>query len=113
MTVTLMRPLLHEAAGVFPGGPANGKAIYLDGRNSYADGHGLTIFTAGADAFVEFQVVADHRDSRKHVGAIADQGCAFDGGRDVAVLDQISLGGGEHELAIGNIDLSAAKVHRV
>ena len=44
--------LLHEAAGIFLGGAAYGQAIDLDGRDAYANWDGLTIFAAGADAFV-------------------------------------------------------------
>jgi hypothetical protein len=39
---------------------AHGHAIELDGRHAYADGYALAIFAAGADAFIELEVVADH-----------------------------------------------------
>jgi len=52
--------LLHKPAGVFSGGAADGQAIDFYGRNADAYGDGLAIFAAGADAFVELQVVADH-----------------------------------------------------
>ena len=46
------RCLLHEAARIFLSRPAYRQAIDLDGRNAYAYGHCLSIFAAGAYAFV-------------------------------------------------------------
>ena len=56
--------LLHEAAGFTFGGAAYDQAIELCRWHSNADGYGLSILTASADAFVELQVVSHHRDSR-------------------------------------------------
>jgi hypothetical protein len=49
---SVAKALLHKPAGIFLGGAADGQAIDLDGRNAHANGHGLSIFAAGADAFV-------------------------------------------------------------
>src|SRR5579884_3421286 len=38
----------------------HGDAIDLDGRDADTDRHRLSILAAGADAFVELQIVADH-----------------------------------------------------
>jgi hypothetical protein len=44
--------LLHETAWIFLCGSANGQAINLNGRNAYANWHGLPVFAAGAYAFI-------------------------------------------------------------
>jgi len=49
---SVAKVLLHEAAGIFLGGAAYGQAIDLNGRDAYAYWDGLSIFAAGADAFV-------------------------------------------------------------
>ena len=59
-------------------GSADGQAIHFDRRDADADRHRLSVFAAGADAFVELQIVAHHRDARQHVGAVADQRRALD-----------------------------------
>ena len=105
--------LLHEAADIFLRGAADGQAIDFDGRNAHADRHGLSVFAAGADAFVEFQIVADHRDARQHVGTVADQRCAFDRRGNLAVFDQVRFRRGEDELAVRDVDLAAAEIHGV
>src|SRR6267143_4237852 len=64
-----------------------------------ADRHALPILAAGSNTVVEFQVVADHRDARQHIGTIADQGGALEGCAHAAVLDGIRLARREHELA--------------
>ena len=65
--------------------------------------------------FLQFwlHVVADHRHARQRVGAVADQRRALDRIGDLAVLDHVGLGGGEHELAAGDVHLAAAEVDRV
>jgi hypothetical protein len=62
-----MNPLLSRLAV-----PPTVIAIDFNGRDANADGNGLSIFAAGADAFVEFQIVADHRNPRQHIGSVAD-----------------------------------------
>ena len=81
--------LLHEAADILFRCAAYGETINLDGWNSYSDGYRLTVFTAGAYTFVEFQVVADHGDPSQHVGAVADQSRALDWRSNLAIFDQI------------------------
>ena len=107
------RALLHEAAGIFSGGAAYGQAIDFNRRDADAYWDGLAVFAAGADAFVEFQIVADHRDSRQNVGAVADQRRAFDGRGDLAVFDHVGFAGGEDEFAVGDVDLASAEVDGV
>ena len=52
-----------------------------------------------ADPVVEPKIIADHRDLCQCVRPIADQSRPFDRWSDLPVLDQIRLGGGEHEFA--------------
>ena len=46
-------------------------------------------------------------------GAVADQRRAFDRCADLAVLDPVGLGAGKHELAVGDVDLTAAEADGV
>jgi hypothetical protein len=55
--------------------------------------HALALFAAGADAIVEFQIVADHRHAGQHVRTVADQRRAFDRRTDPTVFDEVRLGG--------------------
>src|SRR5215471_13281595 len=95
------------------GGAADGEAIHAQSGLADADGHALAVLAAGADAVIQFQVVADHRDLGHGVWTVADQGRAFDGRADLAVLDQVCLGGGKYELARSDIDAAAAEIDRV
>src|SRR5512146_3362360 len=92
---------------------AHGQAVDFQGRDADADGDGLAVFAAGAYALVEFEVVADHADARQNVGAVADQGGVLDRRSDFAIFDQISLGGGKDEFAVGDIDLATTEIHGV
>src|SRR5512134_3796806 len=79
-------------------------------RLANADRHALAVLAAGADAQVEFHVVADHLHSGQGVGTVADQRGSLDEGSDAAVFDQVGLGRGEQELAVGDVDLATAEV---
>src|SRR5258708_39929668 len=105
--------LLHVPARIPSWCSADGQPVDFECRDADAYGHGLSVFAAGSYAFVEFEVVADHRNSRQYVGTIADQRRAFDGGGDLTVFDQIGFRGGEDELAVGDIHLAAAKIYGV
>src|SRR5512133_3254704 len=85
----------------------------LDGWNADTDGHGLAVFAAGAYAFVELQIVADHRYACEDVRAVADQRGAPDGSGDLAIFDHVGFGRPEDKLSVGDIDLSPAEVHSV
>ena len=105
--------LLHEAADIFLCRAADGEAIDLDGRDADAHGHGLSVFPAGAYAFVEFQIVAHHGNASQNIGAVANQSCAFDRGGDPAIFDHVGLGSGEHKLSVGDVHLAAAEIYCV
>ena len=85
----------------------------LDGGHSDTDGHALPGLAAGANSFIQGQIVADHGDVLQSFGAVADEGCALDRAGDFAVFDEVGLGGGEDELAVGDVDLAAAEVDGV
>src|SRR5437868_3496005 len=53
---------------------ADGHLVDFDGRDADAHGDALAFLAAGADAFVEPQVVADHADVFQRLGTVADQG---------------------------------------
>ena len=75
MTMRLSRsghPSLSLSAGA-----ADGHPVELDGGHTYAYGDGLAGLAAGADAFVEGEVVADHGDVFEGLGAVADEGGAL------------------------------------
>ncbi len=65
--------LLHEAASIFFGGSAYREAIDFDGWYPDADRDRLAIFTAGANAFIQLQIVAHHGNASEHVRAVANQ----------------------------------------
>src|SRR5688572_29108611 len=88
---------------------SNRDVIDPNGGQSDADGHRLTLLAAGADAFIEFQIVADHRDLRQNIGTAADQCRALDGPGDLPAFDQIRFTGGEHKLPVGDINLPSPK----
>src|SRR4051794_15967788 len=86
---TLSSKSVRSAVILLFAGPANGDAIYLQGRDSYAYWDGLAVFAAGAHAFVQFQVAANHRHTREDVRAIADQRGILNGSGNLAVLDHV------------------------
>jgi len=43
--------------------PADGDAIHAQGRLADADGHGLAVLAADANAGIEGKVIADHADA--------------------------------------------------
>src|SRR3954468_816104 len=104
----------NELAGIAHGmllaRPAHGESVDPQRGLADADRHALPFLAAGADAFVELEVVADHADARQYIGPVADERGALDGRTELAVLDQIGLAGGEHELAGGDIHLAAAEI---
>src|SRR5690606_21981270 len=67
----------------------------------------------GTYTAVQLQVVADHGDAVHHLRTIANQRGAFHRRGDLAVLDEIGLTGGKHELAAGDIHLTAAQIGAV
>src|ERR1035437_1427007 len=87
--------------------------VELDGWHAYADGDGLAVLSAGSYAFVHFQVGPDHRDVFQCFGAVTDQGCVAHWGCHFAVFDEICLGGGKDELAVGDVNLTATEVDGV
>src|SRR3990170_7121240 len=93
--------------------PSHSEPVDLERRLSNTDGYTLAFLAAGAYAGVELQIVADHGDAGQHIRAIADEGRALHRPRDLALLDEIGLGGREHKLARGDVDLPAAEVHGV
>src|ERR1700674_6130109 len=101
--------LLHESAGFPLCGAADGQAVNFNRWDAAADGNSLSIFAAGADAFIEFQIVADHRNPRQHIGSIADQGCALDRGGNLSVFDEIRFRRRENKFAVRDVDLSATE----
>src|ERR1700678_2871414 len=111
--VVALARLLHEAAGILPCCSANSPAIDLDCRNADAARYGLPGFTAGANAFVEFQVIADHRNPSENIGAVSDQCRSLDRSCDLPIFNQICFGRRKNELPIRNVHLPAAEVYRV
>src|SRR5262252_4598336 len=92
---------------------ADRQAVHAQCRLTDTNRYRLPVLAAGADPVIETEVVADHRHLSHRIGPVADQGRALDRGADFAILDQVRLGGGKHELPRGNVDLSAAEIERV
>src|ERR1043166_7711342 len=93
--------------------PAHRDAVEPQGGLADAHRYALAVLAAGADAFVERKIVADHGDAGERVGTVADQHRALDRRADLAVFQPIGLGALEHELARGDVDLPAAEAHGV
>src|SRR6185437_13934888 len=55
--------LLHEAAGIFACGAANRQPIQFGCGHTDPNRHGLAVFAAGSDAFIQLQIVAHHRNA--------------------------------------------------
>src|SRR5262249_37797548 len=94
-------------------GPADGDAVDAQGGLADPDRHALAVLAAGADAGIKRKIGADHAHTGERVGAVANQHRALDRGTDLAVLDPVGLGALEHEFSRRDVDLPAAKTHRV
>src|SRR5690348_8449764 len=105
--------LLHEPAGIAAGSAPDREPIHLDRRNTDSYRNGLAIFAAGANPFVEFQVVTYHGYASQDVRPIADQGRPLDRGGHFAVLDEICLRRRKNKLAVRDIYLPATEIDRI
>src|SRR5579864_960844 len=92
---------------------AHGHAVQLQRGDANAHRHRLSIFTAGANAFIELKIVAHHGNFCQRVRTVANQRAVLQRRGYMAVFNHVSLRRGEDKLAVGNVHLSAAKVHRV
>src|SRR5215217_713663 len=72
-------------------GAPDGEIIDAQGGLAYPHWHALPFLAARADAFIQLQIVADHRDAREDIGAVADQRGAFERCAEFAVLDGVCL----------------------
>src|SRR5262249_2126695 len=91
-------------------GPADGDAVHTQGRLADADGHGLAILAASANAGIELEVISDHADAVEVGRTIADQHGALERLRKLATLDLVGLGNLKNVLARSDIDLAAAEI---
>src|SRR6185295_15189264 len=89
------------------------EAINPQSRLADADRDALTFLSASADARIEAHVVADHGHMGQRIRPVANEGRTLDWVGDLAVLDHIGFGCGEHKLAAYDIDLAPAEVRRV
>src|SRR5262245_41696764 len=94
-------------------GPADGDAVHPQGGLADAHRHALAVLAAGADAWVELEIVTYHPDPVEVGRAVADQHGSLQRLRQLAVLDLVGLGDLEHVLARRNVDLAAAEVDGV
>ena len=62
-----------RAGDCLPSRAAHRHPVQLHRRHAHAHRHALAVFAAGADAFVELQVVAHHRHVLQRLGPVADQ----------------------------------------
>src|SRR5215469_10059965 len=81
---------------------ADRNAVDPQCRLANADGYGLAVLTASANAIIELKIVADHRYAVQVGQSVADQHRAFDRRTYLAVLDAVSLGALEHIFARGD-----------
>src|SRR6056297_3342156 len=78
-----------------------------------ANRHPLARFAAIAHARIKRHVIAKRADLLKRGGPVADQRGTFHRRADLAVFHAVGLGAREHELAVGDIHLTAAKAHGI
>ncbi len=74
------------------------------------DRHALPLLAADTNPAIQRKIAAHHGDLAHRLGAVADQGRALDGSGDLAILDEVGLGGGEDKLAGGYVHLAATEV---
>src|SRR6185312_2917756 len=96
-----------------PSRPADRHPVQLDRGHTHAHRHALAVLSASTDAFVELQVVADHRYVLQCLRAVADKSCIAHRRGHFAIFNEVRLGCREDELSVRDIDLSAAEVHGV
>src|SRR5262249_8115865 len=84
--------------------------VDLVGRAADTDGDALAVFAARPDAVGKLEVVAEHRHLPQHVGAVADEVHALERRGDFAVFDEVALGEREDEVAVRDVDLTAAEL---
>src|SRR6266568_588486 len=91
-------------------GTANRDAVDAQRWLADADRDALTVLAASADAVVESEIVADHRNAMQVGRPIADQHGALDRRAKLAVVDAVSLGALKDVFARCDIDLAAAEI---
>src|SRR5690606_30037268 len=117
VTFSLMRPRFCRAyrklmsiAIRLSARAADRDLVHAQRRLADADRHALTVLAAGADAGVEFEIVADHGDAMQVGRAVTDQHRAFQRRAEFAVLDAIGFRALEYVFAGGNVDLTSAEI---
>src|SRR6185436_8096579 len=85
----------------------------VESRLSDAHWHALSGLAARAHALVEREVIAHHFHPRQRARPFAYQRRALDRRFDLAVLNEVGLGALKHELAGGDVDLTAPEIDRV
>src|SRR6185369_13376247 len=88
---------------------SDGQAFDQQGRLADPGRHALAALAADPDSLVERKVVADALHAGEHGRTVADEGRALHGLGDLPATDSIGFGAAEHELAAGDVDLSAAE----
>ena len=94
-------------------GPTHRHHLQLQGWLPDPDRHALPLLATDADPGIQRQIVADHGDLLHRLGPVANQGRPLERRGDLAILDEIGLGGREDKLAGGDIHLATAEVRRV
>src|SRR5262249_50603473 len=94
-------------------GAAYGHAVQFQSGNADAHGDGLAVLAARAHAFIEFQIIANHGNFGERVGTVADQGAVLERRGNLAIFDQVSFGSGENKFSVSDVNLAAAKIHRI
>ena len=70
-------------------------------------------FAAGADAAIKLGIIPNHGDFGHRIRAIADQRRAFYRSTNFAIFNEIGFGRGKDKFALGDINLTATKIHRI
>src|SRR5579864_4985709 len=84
-----------SVAIILPGlssrGAAHGHAVQFQRGNPNAHRHGLSIFAAGAHAFIKLQIVADHGDLGQRVRTIANQRAVLERRCDLPIFNHVGF----------------------
>ena len=94
-------------------GTTNRQSINPQRRLTNTHRHALTLLTANPHTGIQLQIITDHADAGHHFRTISNQGGATNGAGNLAVFNQVGLGGRKHEFARRDINLAAGKIDRI
>src|SRR6185312_4384295 len=89
---------------------AHGHFVEFDGGNTHSYRDGLSVFSAGAYAFIQLQIVANHGYFGEGVRSIANQSAILQRRGNLPVLNHVGFRRREDEFPAGNVHLTATEI---